>query len=147
MNTEKKSGRRDFVTYLLGGGLIAWAASVIYPIVAYLIPPKQSEVEVSSVKVGKLADIEMNSGTIVRFGNKPVLLIRSAGGDLKAFEATCTHLDCTVQYRPDMSVIWCACHNGQYDLNGQVVAGPPPRPLDEYQVILQGEEVLILKKI
>lgn len=147
MNREKKASRRDFVSYLLGGGLIAWAASVIYPIVAYLIPPKQAEVEVSSVKVGKLADIEVNSGTIVRFGNRPVLLIRSADGKLKAFDGTCTHLDCTVQYRADMQVIWCACHNGQFDLNGRVVAGPPPKPLDEYSVILQGEEVLISKKL
>jgi cytochrome b6-f complex iron-sulfur subunit len=139
-------GKRDFLKYILGGGLFAWTVSVLYPLFAYLKPPKQAEVEVSSVKVGKLADIEKDSGTIVRFGNKPVILVRSAAGELRAFSATCTHLDCTVQYKKDLGVIWCACHNGKYDFNGKNIAGPPPRPLDEYRVVVQGEEVLVSKK-
>ncbi len=143
-NSDKS--KRDFLKYILGGGLVAWAASVAYPLVAYLKPPKQAEVEVSSVKVGKLSGIEKDSGTIVRFGNKPVILLRTAGGDLRAFSATCTHLDCTVQYRKDLGVIWCACHNGKYDTNGRNISGPPPRPLDEYRVVVQGDEVFVSKK-
>ncbi len=138
--------KRDFLKYILGGGFVAWAASVLYPLLAYLKPPKQAEVEVTSVKVGKLSAIEKDSGTIIRFGNKPVIVVRSANGEVRAFSATCTHLDCTVQYRKDMGLIWCACHNGKYDLNGRNVGGPPPRPLDEYRVVLQGEDVLISKK-
>ena len=137
--------KRDFLKYVLGGGVIAWFASVLYPLFAYLKPPIQPEVEVNSVKVGKLSAIEKDSGTIVRFGNKPVILIRNAAGELRALSATCTHLDCTVQYRKDLGVIWCACHNGKYDLNGRNIAGPPPRALDEYRVVIQGEEVLISK--
>jgi len=138
--------KRDFLKYLLGGGLVAWCLAVFYPLLAYLKPPKQAEVEVSSVKVGKLAEIEKDSGRIIRFGNKPVIVIRSEAGDVRAFSATCTHLDCTVQYRKDMGVIWCACHNGRYDLTGRNIAGPPPRPLDEFRVLVQGEEVLISRK-
>lgn len=143
MQSEKS--KRDFLKYVLGGGLMAWVASVVYPLFAYLKPPKQAEVEVSSVKVGKLATIEKDSGTIVRFGNKPVILLRTSNGELRAFSATCTHLDCTVQYRKDLGVIWCACHNGKYDFNGKNTAGPPPRPLDEFRVVVQGEEVFISK--
>lgn len=150
MNEAQEPGsdrsKRDFLKYVLGGGLVAWAASVAYPLIAYLKPPKQAEVEVSSVKVGKLNGIEKDSGTIVRFGNRPVILIRTAGGDLRAFSATCTHLDCTVQFRKDLGVIWCACHNGKYDLNGRNISGPPPRPLDEYRVVVQGDEVFVSKK-
>lgn len=144
---QTAAGRRDFLKYLLGGSLIAWLASVLYPVFAYLKPPKQGEVEVSSVKVGKLSEIEKESGRIVKFGTKPVILIRTASGELRAFSATCTHLDCTVQFKKDAGIIWCACHNGQYDLNGRNIAGPPPRPLDEYRVIVQAEEVLISKKV
>jgi len=143
----QKENRRDFLKYFLGGGLVAWLGAVLYPIVAFLIPPKEGEVEVTSVKVGKVGEVEKDSGTIVRFGNKPVILIRNPSGEFVAFSATCTHLDCTVQYRKDLGVIWCACHNGQYDLMGQNIAGPPPRPLDEYMVIIQGEDVLISKKV
>jgi Rieske Fe-S protein len=138
--------KRDFLKYVLGGGLAAWVVSIMYPLFAYLKPPKHAEVEVSSVKAGKLGDIQKDSGSIVRFGNKPVLLVRAPNGDLRAFSATCTHLDCTVQYRKDLGVIWCACHNGKYDMNGRVVAGPPPRPLDEFRVVVQGEEVFVSKK-
>ena len=144
-NGEQET-RRGFLKYILGGGLIAWLAAVLYPIMAYLKPPQQAEVEVTSVKAGKVSAFEKDSGVIVRFGNKPVILVRNAAGEFRAFSATCTHLDCTVQFRKDMGLIWCACHNGRYDLNGRNVAGPPPRPLDEYRVIIQGEDISISKK-
>jgi Rieske Fe-S protein len=140
------TSKRDFLKYFLTGGVIAWAAAVLYPILLYLKPPKQGEVEVSSVNAGKLADIEKDTGAIIRFGDTPVILIHTPDGKLRAFSATCTHLDCTVQYRKDMGMIWCACHNGRYDLSGRNVAGPPPRPLNEYRVIVQNGEVFISKK-
>ncbi|MBI3579550.1 MAG: Rieske (2Fe-2S) protein [Ignavibacteriales bacterium] len=146
LSEQSEYTKRDFLKIVLSGGLIAWLASILYPVLAYMKPPKQAEVEVSSVKVGKLKDIEKEAGTIVRFGNKPVILIRTANDELHAFSATCTHLDCTVQFRKDMGLIWCACHNGKYDLNGRNVAGPPPRPLDDFRVVIQGEDVFISKK-
>ena len=143
---QPESDRRDFLKYILGGGLLAWLAAVLYSVMAYLKPPQQAEVEVTSVKAGKVSAMEKESGVIVRFGNKPVILVRNAAGEFRAFSATCTHLDCTVQFRKDMGLIWCACHNGRYDLNGRNVAGPPPRPLDEYRVVVQGEDISISKK-
>ena len=139
------STKRDFLKYVLGGGLVAWAGALLYPIFSFLNPPRQPEAVVTSVKAGTLADIPRDSGMIVRFGNKPVLLVRSATDQLRAFSAICTHLDCTVQYKSDMGMIWCACHNGKYDLNGRNVSGPPPRPLEEYRVVLQGDEIHITK--
>jgi cytochrome b6-f complex iron-sulfur subunit len=145
--SEAGKGRRDFLTYVIGGGLIAWAGAVLYPLIAYMKPPVQGEVEVTSVKVGKLSDVPKDAGTIVRFGTKPVILVRDSGDRLVAFSAVCTHLDCTVQYRKDQGLIWCACHNGKYDLTGRNVSGPPPRPLEEFRVVLQGEEVLVSRKV
>jgi cytochrome b6-f complex iron-sulfur subunit len=138
--------KRDFLKLILSGGIFGLVCAVFYPIIAYLKPPKQSEVEVSSVKVGKLSEIEKESGKIVKFGNKPVILIRTADGNLHAFSARCTHLDCTVQYRKDLGIIWCACHNGKYDFTGRNISGPPPRPLDEYRVVVQSDEVFVSKK-
>jgi cytochrome b6-f complex iron-sulfur subunit len=48
-----------------------------------------------------------------------------------------------VQFRPDMGHIWCACHNGHFDLAGRNIQGPPPRPLEELAVELRGEEVIV----
>ncbi len=143
---QPQQSKRDFLKYVLGGSLFVWVGTILYPVLSYLKPPSQAEAEVSSVKAGKLSDIEKDSGTIVKFGSKPVILLRLASGELRAFSATCTHLDCTVQYRKDFGLIWCACHNGKYDVNGRNVSGPPPRPLDEYKVNIQGGEVFISKK-
>ncbi|MEW6509631.1 MAG: Rieske (2Fe-2S) protein [Bacteroidota bacterium] len=145
--TPPQATKRNFLKYVLGGGLVAWVVSVLYPIFAYLKPPEEGEVEVSSIKAGKVGEFVKDSGTIIRFGNKPLILVRLSSGELRAFSATCTHLDCTVQYRKDMGVIWCACHNGRYDLTGRNIAGPPPRPLEEYKVIIQDEEISISKKV
>ncbi len=138
--------KRSFLKLVLSGGLVALAGAILYPILAYLKPPKQGEVEVSSVKAGKVSDFANDSGTIVKFGSKPVILLRTTSGEFRAFSATCTHLDCTVQYKKELGLIWCACHNGKYDLNGRNVSGPPPRPLDEFRVVVQGGEVMISKK-
>jgi len=48
-----------------------------------------------------------------------------------------------VQYDSARRIIWCACHNGQYDLNGKVISGPPPAPLTEYTVHLRDDQVVI----
>jgi Rieske Fe-S protein len=147
--TSKKNSpsRRDFLKYLMSGGLLGFGAAILYPLISYLKPPKQSEVEESVVLAGKVSDIEKGSGKIIKFGNKPVLVIKTPDDKLKAFSATCTHLDCTVQYKEDMGLIWCACHNGKYDLNGRNIAGPPPRPLDEFRVIVKGEEIYISRNV
>jgi len=146
-NTERpeQQSKRDLLRYLLAGGLTAFVGTVLYPLFAYLKPPKLGEVEASSVKAGKVEDFPKDSGKIVKFGSKPALLVRTPEGDFRAFSAVCTHLDCTVQYRKEKGAIWCACHNGTYDLTGRNIDGPPPKPLDPYRVVIQGDDVFISK--
>jgi Rieske Fe-S protein len=67
-------------------------------------------------------------------------------GAYVAMAATCTHLSCTVQYRSDIRQVWCACHNGIYDLAGRNVSGPPPRPLEVYDVHVSGEDIAVGRK-
>jgi cytochrome b6-f complex iron-sulfur subunit len=120
---------------------------VFYPIISYLNPPEIPEANVNSIKAGLASDFPMNQGKILKFGKKPVILIRLVSGEFKAFSATCTHLDCIVQYRQDTKQIWCACHNGVYDINGRNISGPPPRPLEEYQVNVINNEIIIINPV
>jgi len=147
MSDEVKNGktRREFLNDILIGGFAAWVLAIIYPVITYLDPPKSKQVKVSQVSVGKSSEIEKNSGRIIRFGEKPVLVIKKSDGEYAAFNAECTHLNCTVQYRKDLGQIYCACHNGKYDLNGKVVSGPPPAPLQKFEVALRGDEVIVYK--
>lgn len=135
--------RRGFLDYLFGAGLAALAGAVLYPILQYMIPPKVKEVTTASVVAAKASDLAPNAGKIVPFAGKPAIVLRTPEGEVRAFTAVCTHLACTVQYRTDFTHIWCACHDGHYDLHGQVLAGPPPRPLEEFKVTVKGDDVII----
>lgn len=138
-----KKNRRDFLNILLGGGFLAWFTSLLFPVFKYLDPPEIEEVKVSSVKIGSIDELEKDSGKIIKFGNKPVIVVRNPNGDVVAFSAVCTHLDCIVQYKKEYGQIYCACHNGRFDLNGRNVSGPPPYPLKKYGVTLKDKEVII----
>ena len=138
------SSRRGFVNVLLGAGFTSLAVWMLYPVVRYLIPPEAGQPSVASVTLPwPPADIKVNTGRIFRFGSQPGLLFKTPAGELRAFSAVCTHLNCTVQYRDDRQDIWCACHNGVYDLNGKNVSGPPPRPLEPYKVFVQGDRIVV----
>lgn len=134
------------MSWLLGGSIAASLASFLYPVIRFLNPPQISEASVNEVAAGKVDDLKPNSGKIVKFGNKPALLVRVSDTEWKAFSAVCTHLNCTVQYQESGKQIWCACHNGTYDMTGRVVAGPPPKPLEEYAVRVRGQEVVISRR-
>jgi cytochrome b6-f complex iron-sulfur subunit len=136
--------RKRFIDWLLGTGAGGFFAAVFYPVIRYIIPPEVPESTVNSVTLGFAADeVPVNVGRIFKFGNQPGLLVKTPTGELRAFSAICTHLDCTVQYREDLSHIWCACHNGHYDLNGVNISGPPPRPLDRYDVNVRGDQIVV----
>jgi cytochrome b6-f complex iron-sulfur subunit len=138
--------RRRLVELFLGGGLFASLTSFVYPILRYLVPPPVADLGGDEVIAAKVGDLKPNSGKIFRFGSRPGLLLRIGESEYRAFSATCTHLSCTVQYRTDLHEIWCACHNGMYDLNGRNVSGPPPRPLESYQVHVRGEDLVVSRK-
>lgn len=145
IDDPKLPGRRRFLDYLLGTSVVATLGAILYPIFKFMVPPEVVEAQQNSVVAGKTAEYPPNTGKIFKFGSKPGILIRTEAGELKAFSATCTHLDCIVQYDPASKQIICACHNGKYDLAGRNVGGPPPRPLDEFVVNVTGDDINISK--
>jgi len=144
--TPPDGRRRNLLNLLLGSWSAGVLGSILFPIVRYLVPPEIPEAPTASVKAGSASSLAPNSGRLVPFGSAPAIVVRTANGELRAFAATCTHLSCTVQYRPDLEHIWCACHNGHYDLHGRNISGPPPRPLDAYDANVQGDEIVISRK-
>ena len=131
--------RRSFLDAILGIGFVSTAAAVAYPVARFLVPPASGEPATQSASAGRAAALKPNTGVIFKFGSKPAIVVKTAAGELYAFSAVCTHLDCTVQFQADTSQLWCACHNGFYDLGGNVVSGPPPRALEKFVVNLRGE--------
>lgn len=134
---------------VVSGTLIA----VFYPVVRFL-RPRSSTVSGAGEVVApfKVNELPSAPGNPFSFGGKPCLIVLTPMGasrlksgerltseDVRAFNAVCTHLDCTVKYRPNQQDIFCPCHDGVYDLNGKNISGPPPRPLEEFKVTLRGE--------
>ena len=139
MGKVYNSKRREILQFLLGTGVGASLITFLYPIIAFLLPPKSRASGPNYVEAGALQELPVNSGKVFQFGSQPSILVSTAAGALPAFNATCTNLGCTVQYVPESKVIWCPCHNGMFDLHGLVIAGPVPRPLQEYKVnVLEG---------
>ena len=136
--------RRGFVNWLLGTSVGGMLASVMYPAARYIIPPEAEESTAASVTLEFGPDeIPPNGARQFRFGNTPGLLVRTDSGELRAFSALCTHLGCIVQHRGDIGHIWCACHNGHFDLNGINLSGPPPRPLERFAVNVRNDQIVV----
>jgi cytochrome b6-f complex iron-sulfur subunit len=136
---DREFNRRSFLDTVLNVGYVSTAAAIAYPVTRFLIPPRSGEPATASVVAAKAASLRPNSGIVFKFGNKPAIVVRTTDGELRAFSAVCTHLECTVQFKADTSQLWCACHNGIYDLSGNVVSGPPPRGLEKFNVNVRGE--------
>ena len=151
---QESPSRRDWLLVFLEGIIAATGAVLLYPVVRFLWPRRQT----TSGALEVLAPYRMNDlkpdaqgrwPAPFNFGGKPCLLIPAPGElpPVRAFNALCTHVDCTVEYRAENNDIFCNCHNGVYDLHGRNVSGPPPRPLEEYKVTLRGpagqEEIIV----
>lgn len=135
---NKKTERRTFLSWFTSLSMTGLAASVVYPLFRFLSPPDVPEAATNQVEAGNVGDPDLleKGFKIVRFGVEPVILIQLGDRDYRAFSATCTHLDCIVEYQKGEERIWCNCHNGAYDLTGRNIAGPPPKPLNAFAVNL-----------
>jgi Rieske Fe-S protein len=161
--------RRRWLLHGLQAAITATLAALFYPVVRFLRPRPATTSGATEVvapyRLNQLRpDAEGHWPRPFNFGGKPCLLILTPDGEgrlaegklpepgqLRAFNAICTHLDCTVQYRPEKADIFCNCHNGVYDLNGTNVSGPPPRPLERYKVALRetgkpGQEEIVVSR-
>lgn len=148
----KAFDRRRLINWFLGSSFGALVASILYPVLRYITPPRVAEATASEVEAGETGDPELREKAfkIIRFGADPVIVIRAADETYHAFSATCTHLDCIVGFQKEQNRIWCNCHGGAYDLTGRNVAGPPPRPLTPFKVNLvakgSGPSTIVVSK-
>jgi cytochrome b6-f complex iron-sulfur subunit len=139
-------GRRSFLGKFVALVGTAFGLAVLYPIAKYVYPPKRQQKQEDSSPVAKLAEIPDNTGKIVKFNGKAVMVINKGNGNLSAMSAVCTHAGCNVAYKGNDKVIYCACHGGTYDpTTGAVLGGPPPAPLALYPVKVVGNDIVLSK--
>ena len=135
--------RRNFIKIFNQGLAVTGVAAVFGPIVAYFFPSKLEETPLEPVLVGKAEDIPINESKTLKFGRYPALVINTAEG-LKAYSAVCTHFACVVKWDANEKKIYCPCHDGYFDpVDGHVLSGPPPTPLDPITVQIQNGDIYI----
>ncbi len=147
--SKQKPNRRGFLEIILGGGALATLGAIFYPIGKYLVPPKTAEANLSQLKLDFTRDdinADEKKAKYFKYGRDLGIIFLTGSNELKALAATCTHLDCTVQHRPDLGIIWCSCHNGRYSNDGLNVSGPPPKPLAKYVVKEENNEIFVSKE-
>ena len=135
--------RRDFAKFLtlVSGGLMVGSGLVAAK--AYILPKEEVEGEhfvckKDEIPVGGTRAFVIEGSTI------PYILIHLESGEFKAYEQKCTHLSCSVFYKPCTDIIYCPCHNGSFDAKtGEVLAGPPPRALPNLEVFLKGNDIFV----
>jgi len=140
-------GRRNFLCGMIGGGAAAMTAGAAVPVAYFTVNPRVEPLP-DFVEYER-ADWEraVKEFKYLDFGRIKVLLIQPPGTDsreeLKVFDATCTHAECEVGYLADENRIYCGCHKAYYDIDGQVLSGPPPRPLRQFHYKFVGETLVI----
>ena len=129
-----RQGRREFLDYVIGASGLGFALLCLGSVLGYLRPPRATAGRgAETVEVGTDNDFPVGTGKTVDVNAAPVLVIRLADRWI-ALSAVCTHLGCLVRYDPGRKQIICPCHAGVFDLNGNVVSGPAPRPLNAYDI-------------
>ncbi|MFO1514921.1 MAG: Rieske (2Fe-2S) protein [Verrucomicrobiota bacterium] len=135
--------RREFTKFLclVSGGMAVGSGWVA--VKDRLFPPHRIQGEefvckTEEVPVGGTRAFTVSGSKI------PFILIHLNDGSWRAFEQKCTHLSCAVFYQPAVDKIQCPCHNGWFDARtGNVLQGPPPRPLKRLEVVVKGEEIYV----
>jgi cytochrome b6-f complex iron-sulfur subunit len=137
--------RRRLITSLLGFSAVATLGGVLTPIIGYLWPPSRAlGGRGERVEVGKAVEFPSGQGKVVPVHDKPVIVVNTDQGGAKAFSAICTHLACIVEWDEARQFILCPCHDGRFSpINGGVISGPPPAPLPELPLSVEGDTIYV----
>ena len=136
--------RRQFLNRVSQAFLGLWALGAAAVVGAYLkSPERETRIAEHTVRVGLLEDLRIGEGRLVRHGTAPFIVIRTDAARVIALSAVCTHVRCIIGYDRERKVLQCPCHDGRFDLSGNVLGGPPTRPLRAYEVAVRAGEVYV----
>lgn len=125
-------------------GAVAGLGGLAFRLFQYLYPVVPA-VKFVQVFASKETDIPPDGVRFVNLPQGPVMLERD-GEQVRALSAICTHLGCIIHWHPERRAYICPCHGGVYAMDGKVISGPPPRPLEKIEVEVRSERVFLMMK-
>jgi len=134
-------GRRRFVARLWAMLTVAAIGELLWVTASFLRPRRGAAAAASLFVAGSLDRFE--PGTVTAFPSGKFYLVRLKDGGLMALHRECTHLGCTVPWDNVKGRFACPCHASSFDMTGQVISPPAPRPLDYYPVRIENGVVKV----
>lgn len=157
MGDDQRINRKNFMSLATWsiGGLISLGIGI--PAIAYIVGPTLSSTTTQDwIRLGPISKVELKTPTLFKFTIQrktgwivneeeiSVYILTDNGRDFIAMSNICTHLGCRVRWISEKGEFFCPCHNGVFDKQGNVVSGPPPRPLDRYEVKVEDDQIFVL---
>jgi len=153
---QEGSTRRTFLTYAIGAisGLIALVVGI--PAVGYITSPAFKKAGEKWISVGSIRKVKIGVPTLFKakivrkigweksVSEETMYALTEDGKSFTVLSNVCTHLGCHVHWDSDKNAYFCPCHGAVFDKDGNVVAGPPPRPLDRFKNKVENGKLYIL---
>jgi cytochrome b6-f complex iron-sulfur subunit len=130
--------RREFIQLGLAAVGAAWVGTLVQ---SKLFPAEGSTQEAQPVEL-PLSELPVGGFKQITYGGIPTIVLRTAES-VKAFSLVCTHLGCIIEWQPNQLEFYCPCHDGRFDQFGEVLAGPPPVPLEQFMVRVEADKVIV----
>ena len=155
MDTENNSGRRAFFVTTMYGLWAAIAAALSIPAAVYLFLPPKLRRENEWTEAGDVAKMVPDSPVEMVFRRNRVdgwrilsekstaWAVKLDNGEVIAFAPQCTHLGCAYHWDEGKKEFLCPCHNSVFSIDGKVISGPAPRPLDRYESKVQNNKLML----
>ncbi len=150
---DREVTRRQFLTYIVAGSAGLIAAALATPVAGYFFSPAWKKQPTQTVPVTQTSQIPVGQPTFIRFEQRVpdawvvttesegVWVVTKDGKNFTVFDPHCTHLRCPYSWDDSQKMFVCPCHGGKFDIDGKVLAGPPPRPLDRLEFLIQQGEI------
>lgn len=151
--------RNEFVKVTVGVLGTIMAAVIGLPAIGYLLSPalkiRSSD---AWIPAGPLENYPVGIPTLFSFTRTKIngwektvtsygaYVYRQSEKELIVYSNICTHLSCRVTWLDPEQYYHCPCHDGRFDINGKVIAGPPPTPLDQYESKVE-EDILYIRVV
>lgn len=137
---NKPISRRKLIAYAWIGAAAIVIAELIGGTLAFLWPRRKGPKVETVFIAGKVTDFKV--GEIIPFRKERTFILRTEEGFL-AISSICTHLNCIVNWNEMLKKFECPCHGAKFNRNGEVLEGPPPRPLDLYKLQIVAGNVVV----
>lgn len=152
---DKAVSRRNFLRFGVGAIAALIGAALGVPLVGYAVSPALRKAPTDWVEVGPVDNFSRGipqkaeyallkrDGWVEETVKKAVWVLNKDGQEFTCYDPRCTHLGCAYSWQADRNRFFCPCHDGIFDIDGKVIGGPPPRPLDRYKTKVENGKLYI----